>query len=121
MKGEKPGNIHQKHKLVQNLNNFSLFKNFSLFISMQAQAFGQIVEEALSVTRLKPDDFLREMALYLFQQEQITLEHAAHFAKMTRLQFQHLLASRNIFIHYTPENVEDDFANFSLLRPSLSQ
>ena len=50
----------------------------------------------------------QELALSLFQHDRVTLAKAAEIASMTRLDFQRLLAQRNIPVHYTVEDFEDD-------------
>ncbi len=66
-----------------------------------------------------PDDFLRtahiteadlklEIAILLFQQEKITLGTASQFADMNQLEFQRILGSRKIPIHYGVEDFRQD-------------
>ena len=49
-----------------------------------------------------------EIALTLFRQERLTLGQAAHFAQMPQLDFQRLLASRRIPLHYGFDEMEQD-------------
>jgi len=55
-------------------------------------------------------EFKQEIAIWLFQKEKMTLAQASHFAGMNRIQFQHLLASRQIPIHYDIEDFDKDLA-----------
>ena len=66
-----------------------------------------------------PDDLLRstnlteaelkvELALTLFQREHLTLGQAAILAGLHQLDFQRLLASRKIPIHYGIEEMRED-------------
>lgn len=66
-----------------------------------------------------PDDILRaanmsavqlqqEIALLLFQQDKLTLGQASAFAGMSQLEFQQLLASRQIAVHYDVQEFIDD-------------
>jgi predicted HTH domain antitoxin len=55
----------------------------------------------------------QEIAVMLFQKEKLTLGQASPLAGMNQLQFQHLLASRQIPVHY---NVEDFEADIKILR-----
>ena len=50
----------------------------------------------------------QEIAVLLFQKEKLTLAQASRLARMTRLQFQHLLASREIPVHYDVADLEKD-------------
>lgn len=83
-----------------------------------AQALSQMFEEAIQVSQMNPSDLMREFSLYLFSQNKITLERASRLSGMNRQQFQFLLASRDIPIHYTEENLEDDLLNSALIRQS---
>lgn len=67
-----------------------------------------ISDDILQSARLTEDEFKQEIAVLLFQKEKLTLAQASHFAGMTRLQFQHLLASRNIPVHYDIAEFEED-------------
>lgn len=75
-----------------------------------------ISDELLQSTRLTEVEFKRELAVFLFREERLTLAQAAKLAEMTRLQFQHLLASREIPVHYGPEELEQDLTTLRELR-----
>jgi predicted HTH domain antitoxin len=51
---------------------------------------------------------LQEIAVFLFQKERLSLGQASRWAGMSQLQFQHLLASRQIPIHYDLAEFEAD-------------
>jgi len=53
-------------------------------------------------------ELLQEIAVMLFQKEKITLAQASRLARMNRFQFQHLLASRQIPVHYDVKEFEED-------------
>jgi predicted HTH domain antitoxin len=53
-------------------------------------------------------DWLREIAIALFQQERISLGRASKIAGMEVMDFQKLLADRGICIHYDVEDFEQD-------------
>ena len=68
---------------------------------------------------LIPDEFLKtadiseaelklEIAILLFQQEKITLGTASQFADLNQLEFQRILGSRKIPIHYGVEEFKQD-------------
>ncbi len=50
----------------------------------------------------------QELAVALFQQERATLAKAARIAGISRLDFQRLLAERQIAVHYTVEDWEQE-------------
>ncbi|MCI0694918.1 UPF0175 family protein [candidate division KSB1 bacterium] len=67
-----------------------------------------ISDEILQTTRMSAGEIMQELAILLFQKEKLTLGQASQLAGMTQLQFQHLLASRQIPIHYDIEDLEAD-------------
>jgi predicted HTH domain antitoxin len=70
-----------------------------------------ISDEILSATRMTEAEMRQEIAVMLFQQEKLTLAQASRFAGMNRITFQHLLASRQIPVHYDVEDFEQDLKN----------
>ena len=67
-----------------------------------------ISNEILQATGLSEAELSQEIAILLFQKEKLTLSQASHFAQMSQLQFQHLLASRQIPLHYDVAEFEAD-------------
>ena len=67
-----------------------------------------IPEEVLVATRMTEAELRQEIAVLLFQKEKLTLAQAARLAGMSRLQFQHVLASRQIPLHYDVAEFEED-------------
>jgi predicted HTH domain antitoxin len=67
-----------------------------------------IPDDILQATRMTEEELRQEMAVLLFQKEKLTLAQASRLAGMDRLQFQHLLASRRIPVHYGVEDFEND-------------
>ena len=65
-------------------------------------------DEILASARMTEAEMRQEIAVMLFQQEKLTLAQASRLAKMHRVAFQHLLASRRIPIHYGIEDFEQD-------------
>lgn len=70
-----------------------------------------IPDEILTATRMTESELKQEIAVLLFQKEKLTLAQAGRFAGMHRVTFQHLLASRQIPIHYDVEDFEQDIKN----------
>ncbi|MEM9005413.1 MAG: UPF0175 family protein [Cyanobacteria bacterium P01_F01_bin.86] len=58
--------------------------------------------------RFTASDWLREVAIGLFQQELITLGTASKIAGMHQIEFQALLSDRGICIHYDLADYQDD-------------
>lgn len=67
-----------------------------------------ISDEILQATRMTEEELKQEIAIMLFQMEKLTLGQAGRLAGMSRLQFQHLLASREIPVHYDIAEFEED-------------
>jgi predicted HTH domain antitoxin len=70
-----------------------------------------ISDEILSATRMTEAEMRQEIAVMLFQKDKLTLAQASRFARMNRIAFQHLLASRQIPVHYDVEDFEQDIKN----------
>jgi predicted HTH domain antitoxin len=67
-----------------------------------------ISDDILQATRMTEEELRQEIAVLLFQKEKLTLAQASRMAGKSRLQFQHLLASRQIPVHYDREEFEED-------------
>ena len=67
-----------------------------------------IPDEILHTVRMTEAELKQEIAVMLFEKEKLTLGQASHLAGMNQLQFQHLLASRQIPVHYDVEDLEAD-------------
>ena len=65
-------------------------------------------DELLQSTKLTEAELKAELALALFQQERLTLGQAALLAGLPQLDFQRVLASRRIPLHYGLEAMEQD-------------
>jgi predicted HTH domain antitoxin len=70
-----------------------------------------VPDEILTATRMTEAEMRQEIAVMLFQKEKLTLAQASRFAGINRVAFQHLLASREIPIHYDLEDFEQDIKN----------
>ena len=67
-----------------------------------------ISDTFLQTARISEDELRQEIAVMLFQRDKLTLAQASQFARMTRLQFQHMLASRQIPVHYDVVEFAED-------------
>jgi len=67
-----------------------------------------IPDQLFNSIRMTEDELRRELAVALFQQEKLSLEQASHLAGMDILEFQLLLCSRHISLHYGVEDFEAD-------------
>jgi predicted HTH domain antitoxin len=72
-----------------------------------------VPDEVLWATRMSEQEMRAEIAVMLFEREKMTLEQAARLAEMPLVNFQHLLASRDIPLHYDLQDFEEDLATLA--------
>ncbi len=77
-----------------------------------------IPDEIVQSTRLTAAELMQELALALFQREKLTLGQASRLSGMSQWQFQQLLGSRGIPIHYEVEDFEADLRTLEEMRQS---
>ncbi len=75
-----------------------------------------IPDEVILATRLTAVELIQELAIALFQREKLTLGQASCLAGMNQWQFQLLLASRQIPIHYDVAEFEADLKTLAEMR-----
>jgi predicted HTH domain antitoxin len=67
-----------------------------------------IPDALLQSARMSEAELRQEIAVLLFERDKLTLAQASRFAHLSRLQFQHVLASRQIPVHYDVAEFEED-------------
>jgi predicted HTH domain antitoxin len=67
-----------------------------------------IPDEVLEAAHMSAAELQQEVAVMLFERGKLTMGQASRLAGMPRLQFQHLLASRQIPVHYDVADLEAD-------------
>ncbi len=67
-----------------------------------------IPDEFLQTAHISEAELKLEIAILLFKQEKITLGTASQFANLNQLEFQRILGSRKIPIHYGVEEFKQD-------------
>lgn len=75
-----------------------------------------IPDDILQTTRMTAAELIQELAIVLFQREKLTLGQASRLAGINQWQFQQLLASRGIPIHYDVAEFEADLRTLADLR-----
>lgn len=68
----------------------------------------QITINLPDALQISEADLRTELAISLFQQERITLGTASQLAGLHQIEFQRLIASRGICVHYDIEDLEQD-------------
>jgi predicted HTH domain antitoxin len=74
-----------------------------------------IPEQYLHASHLTPQELKREIAVMLYSQDRLTLGQASELAEMGQEQFLHLLASREIAIHYDEADLARDLDTVTTL------
>ncbi len=77
-----------------------------------------IPDEFLQTAHISEADLKLEIAILLFRQEKITLAAASQFACMKQSEFQQILGSRKIPIHY---GIEDSQQDLRMLKANASE
>lgn len=67
-----------------------------------------ITDEVLIAARMSEEELRQEISLMLFARERVTLAQAGRIAGQDLGRFQHLLASRDITVHYDVPEFEAD-------------
>jgi predicted HTH domain antitoxin len=67
-----------------------------------------ISEDILVATHMTEAEFLQEVAVLLYEKGKLSLGKASKLARMQRVKFQLLLASRQIPLNYSVEDFEAD-------------
>ncbi len=71
----------------------------------------QITIDLPDALQINEADLRTEIAISLFQQERITLGTASQLAGLHQIEFQQLIASRGICVHYDVEDLEQDLTS----------
>ncbi len=75
----------------------------------------EISEEIVNASHLTLEEARLGLAIWLFQEKQVSLGKCAKVAGMHKMQFQKELAKRKIAVHYTEEDFKRDLKSAKLL------
>jgi predicted HTH domain antitoxin len=67
-----------------------------------------ISDDLVKASGFSENELLLEIVLRLFQQDKISLEKASELLGLHRIQFQKLIAEREICVHYDIEDFQED-------------
>lgn len=73
-----------------------------------------ITDETLEKAALTPDELRLEIAIVLFQKNRFTLGQVAEFTGLHQRAVQRELAQRQIPLHYSLEDLEEDVKTLGL-------
>ncbi|NUQ26739.1 MAG: UPF0175 family protein [Saprospiraceae bacterium] len=76
----------------------------------------EIPDDVMAHAPLSEDEIRIEVLAVLYKKRVLTLEKAARLAGITRFDFQHILAERQIPIHYDESDLEMDLRHLSELK-----
>jgi predicted HTH domain antitoxin len=75
---------------------------------MSRAAAIEIPREISYAARMSPEELKKELAIHLFEEGKLSFGKARSLAAMTIWEFQQLLGSRGIVVHYDIEDYEED-------------
>ena len=70
-----------------------------------------VSDEVLGSLGMSEEELRLEVAVMLFERERLTLAQASRLAGLNRVEFQKLLAARQIPIHFGVEEFREDLTN----------
>ena len=82
---------------------------------MSAMVHIEIPREVLHAARMSTAEIQRELAVHLFAEGKLSFGKARELAHLGFWEFQQLLASRRIPMHYDIEEYEEDLATLARL------
>jgi predicted HTH domain antitoxin len=73
-----------------------------------------ITDDTLSKAQLSADELLVDLACYLYDKKRMSMGQARQLTGLDQIRFQKELAKRDIYIHYTAEDLEKDLQNLGI-------
>ena len=73
-----------------------------------------IPDETLNEVKISANDLLIDIAVYLYDKERMSLGQARKFAGLDIVSFQKELATRNVFLKYSLDDLNTDIQNLNL-------
>ena len=65
-----------------------------------------ITDDTLAKAQMTADELLVDLACYLYDKKRMSMGQARHLAGLDQISFQKELAKRDIYIHYTEEDLK---------------
>jgi predicted HTH domain antitoxin len=90
------------------------FPKKNLLLSYDRKSWTMLLEIPDHIAQhipLNEKELLLEFAIFLYQQEILSMRAAADFAQVSWVEFERILAGRNIFLHYTESDLDKDLEN----------
>jgi predicted HTH domain antitoxin len=70
-----------------------------------------ITDETLAKANTSAEGLLIDLACYLYDKKRMSMGQARHLAGLDQISFQKELAKRDIYIHYTEDDLKKDLDN----------
>ena len=67
-----------------------------------------IPDEIFQASGLSEEELLQEVVLMLYEKKRISIGKASNLLGINLIEFQHLLASKDMYIHYEIEDLHED-------------
>lgn len=73
-----------------------------------------ISDDTLSKAQLSADELLIDLACYLYDKKRMSMGQARRLASLDHISFQKELSNRDIYIHYTEQDLKKDLDNLGI-------
>jgi predicted HTH domain antitoxin len=73
-----------------------------------------ITDATLTKAKLSANELLVDLACYLYDKKRLSMGQARTLTGLDHISFQKELAKRDIFIHYTEEDLNKDLKNLGI-------
>ncbi|MDY7015647.1 MAG: UPF0175 family protein [Cyanobacteriota bacterium] len=74
-----------------------------------------IPDEIFQASQMSETELIQELVLMLFQRKKISIGKASRLLGLNLIQFQHLMASRDLYVHYDVEDLNADVSTLKQL------
>ena len=73
-----------------------------------------ITDDTFSKAQLSANELLVDLACYLYNKKRMSIGQAKNLAGLDQISFQKELAKRDIYIHFTEEDLEKDLRDLGI-------
>ena len=73
-----------------------------------------LTDDTLAKAQITEDELLVGLACYLHDKKRMSMGQARHLAGLDQISFQKELAKRDIYIHYSEEDLKKDLENLGI-------
>jgi len=84
-------------------------------------AIADEADEMVQASQLSASELMREIVLMLFQQKKLSIGKASRLLDLNLIQFQHLIDSRGICVHYDVDDFRADLKTMSTIMSMISE